>query len=58
MSTHAKMSSTVTAAAKAGKVLLYACQRRFGGAEQAARLTIDKGYVGEAYHARASWMRT
>jgi predicted dehydrogenase len=46
------------AAAKAGKVLLYACQRRFGGAEQAARLTIDKGYVGEAYHARASWMRT
>jgi predicted dehydrogenase len=46
------------AATKAGKVLLYACQRRFGGAEQATRLTIDKGYVGDAYHARASWMRT
>jgi predicted dehydrogenase len=46
------------AAVKAGKVLLYACQRRFGGAEQATRLTIDKGYVGDAYHARASWMRT
>jgi len=45
-------------AAKAGKALLYGFQRRFGGAEQAARLTLDKGYVGAAYHVRASWMRT
>lgn len=46
------------AAAKAQKSVLYAFQRRFGGAEQAARLAIDKGYVGSAYHVRASWMRT
>jgi predicted dehydrogenase len=46
------------AAAKAGKVLLYAAQRRFGGAEQAAQQALDKGYGGDVYHARASWMRT
>lgn len=45
-------------AAKAGKVLLYAAQRRFGGAEQAAAQAIEKGYIGDVYHARASWMRT
>jgi predicted dehydrogenase len=46
------------AAAKSGKVLLYAAQRRFGPHEQAARQAIDKGYAGDIYHARASWMRT
>lgn len=46
------------AAAKAGKVLLYAAQRRFGGAEQAAAQALAKGYAGEVYHARAAWMRT
>ena len=46
------------AAAKAGKVVLYAVQRRFGGAEQAAKQAIDKGYAGDVYHARAVWMRT
>ena len=46
------------AAEKSGKVLLYAAQRRFGGAEQAAEQAIAKGYAGEVYHARASWMRT
>ena len=46
------------AAAKSGRVVLYAFQRRFGGAEQAAKQAIDKGYAGEVYHARASWMRT
>ena len=40
------------AAAKAGKVVLYAVQRRFGGAEQAAKQAIDKGYAGDVYHAR------
>ena len=50
-----KLSS---AAAKSGKVLLYAAQRRFGGAEQAARQAIAKSYIGEPYHARVSWMRT
>ncbi|HXE55492.1 MAG TPA: Gfo/Idh/MocA family oxidoreductase [Tepidisphaeraceae bacterium] len=50
-----KMSA---AAGKAGKVLLYAAQRRFGGAEQAAAQAVAKGYVGDVYHARASWMRT
>jgi len=46
------------AAAKAGKVLLFATQRRFGGAEQAVGQAVSKGYIGEPYHARASWMRT
>jgi predicted dehydrogenase len=46
------------AAAKAGKVLLYAAQRRFGGAEQAAAQALGKGYAGDVYHARAAWMRT
>jgi len=46
------------AAAKAGKALLYAFQRRFGGAEQAAVQALSKGYAGEPYHVRASWMRT
>jgi predicted dehydrogenase len=46
------------AASKAGKILLHAFQRRFGPAELAAKQAIDKGYAGEAYHARATWMRT
>jgi predicted dehydrogenase len=46
------------AAEKAGKVLLYGFQRRFGGGEQAAKQAVEKGYAGEVYHARASWMRT
>jgi len=47
-----------SAAKKSGKILLYALQRRFGGGEQAAKQAIEKGYAGEIYHARASWMRT
>jgi predicted dehydrogenase len=46
------------AAEKSGKTLLYAAQRRFGGAEQAAVQAIAKGYIGEVRHVRASWMRT
>lgn len=46
------------AAAKYDKVLLYALQRRFGAAEQAARQAIDKEYAGTPYHARAVWTRT
>ena len=46
------------AATKSGKTVLYALQRRFGGHEQAAKQAIGKGYAGEVYHARASWMRT
>lgn len=46
------------AASKAHKTLLYAAQRRFGSHEQSSKQAIDKGYAGEAYHARASWMRT
>lgn len=47
-----------SAATKAGKVLLYAFQRRFGGHEQAAKQAIAKSYAGDVYHARAGWMRT
>ncbi|HSV15658.1 MAG TPA: Gfo/Idh/MocA family oxidoreductase [Tepidisphaeraceae bacterium] len=46
------------ASAKYGKLLAYAFQRRFGVAELAARQAIEKGYAGEIYHARATWMRT
>jgi predicted dehydrogenase len=46
------------AAAKRGKVLAYAFQRRFGGAEMAAAQAIEKGYAGEAIHARSTLMRT
>jgi predicted dehydrogenase len=48
----------VAAAARYGKVLAYAFQRRFGGAELAAKQAIDKGYLGDARHVRATWMRT
>jgi predicted dehydrogenase len=46
-----------SASTKAGKVLMYALQRRFGGNEQASRQAIDKGYAGDLFHARVSWMR-
>lgn len=46
------------AAVKNGKMVLYAHQRRFGASELAARQTIEKGYAGEVYHARAVWTRT
>lgn len=46
------------AAAKYGKTVLYAMQRRFGGNEQAAKQAVDKGYAGNIVHARASWTRT
>jgi predicted dehydrogenase len=46
------------AATKAKKIVMYAVQRRFGGAEQAARQAIAKGLAGEVYHARAGFMRT
>jgi predicted dehydrogenase len=45
-------------AAKAAKIVLYAFQRRFGGAEQAARQAVVKAYAGDLYHARAAWTRT
>ncbi|HEX2970851.1 MAG TPA: Gfo/Idh/MocA family oxidoreductase [Tepidisphaeraceae bacterium] len=47
-----------TAAQKHGKVLLYGLQRRYGGHEQAAKLAIAKGFVGDAYHVRCVWTRT
>jgi len=46
------------AAVKAGKIVLYGLQRRFGPAEQAAKLAIGKGYAGGIYHVRAAWLRT
>ena len=46
------------AAAKAGKVLLYGLQRRFGPHEQAAKLAVAKGWAGDVYHVRSVWTRT
>ncbi len=45
------------AAAKSKKVLAMAFQRRFGGAELAAKQVIEKDYIGPPYHVRAGWMR-
>ena len=47
-----------TAAAKRSKVLSYSFQRRFGGAELAARQAVEKGYAGDAVHVRSTLMRT
>ncbi len=47
-----------TAARRAEKVLLFGLQRRFGAAEQAARQTVEKGYLGDVFHVRAAWTRT
>lgn len=46
------------AAEKAGRVLMYAAVRRFGGAEQSAKQAIEKGHVGPVYHARLTALRT
>ncbi len=46
------------AASKAGKVLFYGFQEDLAGAELAAKQAIEKGYAGETYHARSTWMRT
>jgi predicted dehydrogenase len=46
------------AAEKAKKIVMYSVQRRFGGPEQASKQAIDKGYAGDVYHARGSWLRT
>ena len=45
------------AGARAQRVVAYAFQRRFGGAELAAQQAIERGYAGEPYHVRATWMR-
>jgi predicted dehydrogenase len=56
---NAKEAKKIEAAAtKAKKIVMYAVQRRFGGAEQGAKLAITKGLAGDVYHARAGWMRT
>jgi predicted dehydrogenase len=56
---NAKEAKQLAAAAgKSGKILFHAFQRRFGGPELAAKQALDKGYAGEPYHARATWMRT
>jgi predicted dehydrogenase len=47
-----------SASQKAGRVVMYAMQRRFGGAELAAKQALAKGYAGNVYHARAAWTRT
>lgn len=46
------------AATKNNKTVIYGLQRRFGANEQASRQAIEKGYIGNPYHARATWTRT
>jgi predicted dehydrogenase len=55
----AKQARRMAHAAESNKkVLLYGFQRRFGASEQAASQAITKGFIGDAYHARAVWTRT
>lgn len=54
----AQAARMAKAAQKAGKVLLYGFQRRFGPHAQAAYQALAKGFVGTAYHARSAWTRT
>src|SRR5215218_8740301 len=56
--TAAEAKRVEAAATKAQRVVLYGMQRRFGGAEMAAKQAIVKGYAGHVYHARAVWTRT
>lgn len=42
----------------AGKVLMYAMQKRYGMHELAAKQAVDKGYIGQPYHVRTVWTRT
>jgi predicted dehydrogenase len=56
--TAAEAKRVEAAATKAQRVVLYGMQRRFGGAEMAAKQAIVKGYAGQVYHARAVWTRT
>ncbi len=53
----AEAKRLLATATKYNRVLAYAFQRRFGGAELAAAQAIEKGYAGDAYHVRATWMR-
>jgi predicted dehydrogenase len=46
------------AATKYNRTLAYAFQRRFGAAEMASSQAIAKGYAGDPYHVRATWMRS
>lgn len=54
----AETKKIAAAAARYGKTVLYAMQRRFGGNEQAAAQALAKSYAGNVFHARASWTRT
>jgi predicted dehydrogenase len=50
---NAKEASRIARAAeRAKKIVMYSVQRRFGGAELAAKLAIEKGHIGKPYHAR------
>jgi predicted dehydrogenase len=51
------MRALLRAAEKSGSVLLPAFPRHFGSHEAAARQAIEKGYLGQPYHARAAWHR-
>lgn len=42
---------------KRPRVLLPAFQRHYGAHEAAARQAVEKGFLGTAYHARATWHR-
>jgi len=49
--------SVVEAAKKAGVVFTVGMNQRFTGEAQTARSIIDRGDLGEIYHAEASWCR-
>ncbi len=56
--TLAEAEAMAAAAERAGRLLVYAVQRRFNPATEALRERLAAGLLGEVYHARAVWTRT
>lgn len=54
---YAEAETAAAAATKAGKVLTLGMNQRFINSVQSIKSLVQKGALGEVYHAKASWMR-
>jgi len=50
-------SKAVEAAKKAGKVFMVGMNQRFGQGAQTIKAVIERGDLGDIYHARGTWLR-
>ncbi len=55
--TPAEIRKMIAARDRSGKLLMTAQHMRYRGASRALKAEIDKGALGEVYHARAWWLR-